>query len=147
MTDIRIDLKNDRIVITKKFAKLASRYGSKEYKQLRNARNDYPDFEVVMREIKKNPDKESYKGLTYAYMKDYIRTHEPRETRRKKSDELEELILISQCHSKAFRYPAIKKWFLEQYPEIEEFGMPLSKSEDEEEAETTAFEEQARKAS
>lgn len=147
MTDIRIDLKNDRIVITKKFAKLASRYGSKEYKQLRNARNDYPDFEVVMREIKKNPDKESYKGLTYAYMEDYIRTHEPRETRRTVLDEFDEMILISRCHAKAFRYPVIKKWFLEKYPEIEAFGMSLSKSEDEEEAVTTAFEEQVRKAS
>ena len=34
----------------------------------------------------------------------------------------EELRLIAQCHSKARRYPAIKSWFLETYPEIVKFG-------------------------
>ena len=31
--------------------------------------------------------------------------------------------LISECHGKAFRYPVIKQWFLNQYPEIAKFGM------------------------
>ena len=31
--------------------------------------------------------------------------------------------LISQCHSKGFRYPVIKSWFLERFPEIKEFGV------------------------
>jgi hypothetical protein len=34
------------------------------------------------------------------------------------------MILVSQCHSKAFRYPVIKKWFLKKYPEIVKFGLP-----------------------
>ena len=36
--------------------------------------------------------------------------------------EYRELRLISECHCKARRYPAIKSWFLKKYPEIEEFG-------------------------
>ena len=38
--------------------------------------------------------------------------------------EFVELVLISKCHAKAKRYPTIKKWFLEKYPEIVQFGMP-----------------------
>ena len=38
--------------------------------------------------------------------------------------DFEELILISQCHAKGKRYPAIKNWFLNTYPAIKEFGMP-----------------------
>ncbi len=64
----------------------------------------------------------SYKGLTYQYMEDYIITHESDETREAVLEEYNELRLITQCHSKAFRYPVIKKWFLAKYPEIANFG-------------------------
>ena len=37
--------------------------------------------------------------------------------------EYREKRLISECHGKARRYPAIKKWFLKQYPEVEKFGL------------------------
>ncbi len=32
---------------------------------------------------------------------------------------------IAQCHGYAFRYPAIKSWFLDQYPEIADFGITV----------------------
>ena len=37
--------------------------------------------------------------------------------------EFDELLLISQCHSKGRRYPVIKNWFLDNYPEVRDFGM------------------------
>ena len=51
-------------------------------------------------------------------MEDYIQTHEPAATVDTVLDEFEEMRLISSCHSKAFRYPVIKKWFLNKYPEV-----------------------------
>lgn len=36
---------------------------------------------------------------------------------------LDAMIGNSKCHSQGKRYPSIKKWFLETYPEIAEFGM------------------------
>ena len=36
--------------------------------------------------------------------------------------------LIAECHSNTHRYPVIKQWFLERYPEIAKFG--LSKFEE-----------------
>ena len=32
--------------------------------------------------------------------------------------EYDEMRIIADCHSKAYRYPVIKRWFLEKYPEI-----------------------------
>ena len=43
--------------------------------------------------------------------------------------EYREKRLISECHGKARRYPAIKQWFLKQYPEVEKFGMEESEDE------------------
>ena len=100
---------------------------------LQRARQDYPTYTPVIKRIKRNPSKETYKGLTYAYMERYIETHDNAETimavyREKR--------LISECHGKARRYPAIKKWFLKQYPEVEKFGMEESGEEAATETET-----------
>ena len=123
---IKVDTVNRMLVMDRTFAKNASIVGSREYEMLQQAKRDYADegYQVVTRKIKTNSNKKTYSGLTYEYMYDYILTHEPKETVAKVSAEFDEMILISQCHSKAFRYPVIKKWFLEKYPEIVEFGMP-----------------------
>lgn len=64
--------------------------------------------------------------MTYAYTEDYILTHEPAETVAAVLNEFEEMQVIAACHSQAFRYPVIKKWFLAKYPEIENFGKDIT---------------------
>ena len=44
---MKINQKNRAIEMSKKFAKAASVFGSREYKQLQEVRRDYPDFSVV----------------------------------------------------------------------------------------------------
>ena len=111
------------LLMDKAFAKNSSIVGSREYEMLQDARKAYPNYKVETRKIKRNSAKENYKGLTYEFMERYILTHEPAETLTEVLDEFSEMLLISKCHSKAFRYPVIKSWFIEKYPEIKEFGM------------------------
>lgn len=110
------------IVMDKTFAKFAENTRSEEYAHLQLIRKDYPTYEVVLRQIKRNPDKESYAGLTYDYMRDYIILHSTKEEELAAVAEFDELLLISRCHSKGKRYPAIKAWFLEKYPEAKDFS-------------------------
>lgn len=124
-----IDFENNKIVMTSLFAKNCANTSSAEYRQLQSVRKDYPEYKVITREIKKNPNKESYKGLTYDYMEDYILTHEDAENADAVLAELAEMRLIAACHSKAFRYPVIKKWFLDKYPEVKNFGKPAPAEE------------------
>ena len=56
-------------------------------------------------------------------MEDYILTHGTAEESERILNEFNEVRLIAECHSKAFRYPVIKKWFLGMYPEIVRFGV------------------------
>ena len=112
------------IEMNKTFAKMVENPFSEEYAFLQKIRQDYPQYKVRIREIKKNPNKECWKGLTYAYMRDYIILHSTQEEEAAAVAEFNEMLLISRCHSKANRYPAIKKWFLAKYPEVAEFGMP-----------------------
>lgn len=120
---IKVDYSNSRIIMDRTFARNAEIAGSPEYNQLQQVRKDYPSFTVVRRQIKKNATQERYRGLTYAYMEEYIISHESKETVMAVLDELSEMRLIAACHSKPFRYPTIKKWFLDRYPEIVQFGM------------------------
>ena len=120
---IAIDFENSTITVNAAYAKEASNPFSKEYEQIQRVRADYPTFSVITRSIKKNSAKESYKGLTYDYMRAYIMSHEEGENRTEAVMEFDELLLISQCHSKGRRYPAIKNWFLEKYPAVKTFGM------------------------
>ena len=123
---LKIDFAEGKIIMDRTFAKNCINTRSEEYAQLQSVRRDYPTFAVVTRTIKKNPNKESYKGLTYQYMEDYIATHESEETVEAVLAEFAEMRLIAACHSKAFRYPTIKKWFLQKYPEVAIFGRTIT---------------------
>lgn len=116
--DLRIDFTKNEIIMSRSFEKCASIAGSEEYRRLQLVRQDYPSFSVVRRSIKKAPTKETYAGLTYTYMETYIASHENADVNMKTYGELR---LIGACHKVS--YPTIKKWFLETYPEIVEFGI------------------------
>lgn len=114
----KIDHTNRKIIMDRTFAKNAEIVGSTEYNQLQACRKDYPTYTVEQRHIKRNTEKECYRGLTYKYMEDYIEAHADAAVRRKEYDELR---LLSKCHS--IRYPTIKAWFFSTYPEVLRYGM------------------------
>jgi len=120
---LRVNHADRTIVMDRTFAKYAENTMSSEYAHLQQVRRDYPNYTVLQRQIKRNSTKKTYNGLTYEYMEDYIMTHGSAETIQKNLHDFHEMRLISECHGRAFRYPVIKSWFLEKYPEITKFGM------------------------
>lgn len=120
---LRINHENKTIVMDRTFAKFAQNTRSDEYAHLQQIRRDYPDYMVKTRTIKHNPEKETYKGLTYEYMEEYILRHETEEKQLEVIKEFHELRTISKCHKQGLRYPTIKKWFLNKYPEIVDFAI------------------------
>lgn len=125
------------IVMDATFARNAENTMSPEYAHLQTVRRDYPEYTVIRRTIKRNANKESYKGLTYEFMETYIMSHGKPETRIANLREFNEMHLIAECHSKAFRYPVIKAWFLDMYPEVKNFGKKVEAvAEEQEEAES-----------
>ena len=119
---------NHTIVMDRTFAKFAANTMSEEYAHLQQVRRDYPAYAVVQRHIRTNSFKNTYKGLTYDYMEEYIMTHGTNEERLANYKEYSEMRIIAACHSKAFRYPVIKSWFLDKYPEIMNYGMTVTEA-------------------
>lgn len=128
------------IIMDATFARNAENTLSPEYAHLQNVRRDYPNYTVSRRTIKRNQKKESYKGLTYEFMETYIMTHGTQETRIENLRELSEMRLISSCHSQAFRYPVIKSWFLEMYPDVKNFGIKVETVDEEAEVQDNVVE-------
>ena len=128
---MKLDHQNRKIVMDRTFAKNAEFVGSDEYNLLQQCRRDYPLYTVTRRTINKKTDQEHYRGLTYEFMENYINKYDT-ENKEENLKTLKEKIGISKCHSLCKRYPVIKQWFLDTYPDVKKFGIP----EDEETAET-----------
>lgn len=124
---LRIDIINEKIIMDSTFAKKSENTMSSEYAHLQRVRADYPTFKVERKQIKKNKNKETYPGLTYDYMTSYIITHTEPDVRKAKLEEFNEMILLSKCHKS--KYPTVKKWFLNEFPDVVRYGMPKDEKE------------------
>ncbi len=123
MKPIIMDYANKKIYLSSAFQKKALIPGTTEYDKLQAVRCAHSGFEVETRQFKKNTKQERYKGLTYDYMRWYIEKVETAEDAKALLKGLDDMIDISKAHSTGRRYPTIKKWFLDCYPEFAEFGM------------------------
>ena len=109
------------IEINKTFTKAASKFGSPEYQQLQEARRDYPNYRVIT--VAQKAAKPEFKGLTYDYMKDYIKAHDD-ETKSKMATFLSLRGLDEEglaAGAASADYSDIKDWFLGEFPEIKGF--------------------------
>jgi hypothetical protein len=129
MNTIKVNHSKRTIEMDRVFYKASLDVRSDEYRILQQVRKDYPNYQPMRKTAKKNPDKKTYRGLTYEYMEEYICAHESEATKEAVLREFHEKILISKCHSDAYRYPKIKKWFLEKYKEIADFGVEQKPAE------------------
>ena len=102
---LTINERNKTIEMTKKFANAAKRFGSDEYKNLQDARRDYPNYKVVARKPPKRKD--CFKGLTLT-LTDFYKLCGRDQTG-------EKIINEGEC------YGVIKQWFLNKYPEFSNY--------------------------
>ena len=118
---LTINERNKTIEMTKKFANAAKRFGSDEYKNLQDARRDYPNYKVVARKPPKRKD--CFKGLTLTYMENYIKSHNDENSSALtdfyklcgRDQTGEKIINEGEC------YGVIKQWFLNKYPEFSNY--------------------------
>lgn len=133
MTNLTINTNKGTIEMTKAFEKAASRFGSPEYKDLQQAKKDYPSFRVVVKKVKSG---DHMKGLNFSYMETYIKNH-PEDIEFEYEDGSSDTVSALEafyvlCGKDAegnvdgnltkATYGQIKKWFLEIYPEVEKMS-------------------------
>ena len=122
MTTITINAKNHTIEMNKTFAKAASLFGSDEYKQLQEARRDYPSYRVVTVK-QKGSGKTEFAKLSFSFMDEYVKNHANSDDL--KAEYLSLRSLDTNWHKdedgNAADHSTIKDWFLNTFPEFEKF--------------------------
>lgn len=118
-----IDFVSRTIVLTKKEMTAARRFGSDAYKELQAARRDNPGYELVTVTRTVKTQRETYKGLTYAYMEKYIKSHDDAEETIWREYMIYRGTPINPADQLpvAYNYNQMKAWFLGKYEEIAKF--------------------------
>ena len=111
---MKINHFNKTIELTKAEANKAGKYGTEAYEQLIEVQHNFPEYrlDIVKAKVKTN---DGLKGLTFDYMESYIKKNgnEEQETAFADLRNAGDVMGVSSVS-----YGQIKKWFLEQFPEI-----------------------------
>ena len=101
------------ITLTKVFAKKSETYGTPEYKDLMDVLSEprTSTYKIVIRTIKKNPNKETFRNLTYKNMEDFIKSTDNPDAYMK---EFEITKMRSKVQSSPYKFVA--NWFTTTFP-------------------------------
>lgn len=114
------NLMEKKIEMTKAEAAKAGKMGTDKYNELAALMERFPNFEIVVVKTNTKSD-DRLKGLTYEYMENYIKSHNEALLA-----EFYEFCGKDEKGTKikfgvSFTYGEVRMWFLEQFPEIENF--------------------------
>ena len=131
---------NDKaIILTKAYAKKANTPGTKEFRELPKLHKNFPDYDIVMRSLNPNEDKEKHHGLTIERIEKIIARQPNAEALKKEYDEFvafwgKEVEDKKNPGKKIIRAPygKVKSWFLKKVPNYQEidFSQPAAPAED-----------------
>lgn len=107
MKNITIDYTKKTIEISKSFEKKAREYGSNAYRILKDARNEFEGFSLV---IKSPKSSNTFKGMDYDFMAEYI-------SKQTNADELMEK--FKKLREMELSYGEMKQWFIAEFPIFE----------------------------
>ena len=105
------------VQVTKEFAKNARIFGTAEYKLWKAIKADCPAAEMVLKSIKKNPDKKNdTKNMTYKRMAIYIREQDDAATL---MVEFKKQIALSKVQTNPYR--CVLAWFIQKFANYDSY--------------------------
>ena len=102
--------------VTRSFAKQARIFGTPEYKEWRAYCQDFPNAEMVIKTIRRNTGKRTYKNLTYANMERFLTVQPNSKALIEEFNKQKAASSIQQN-----RYRAVLAWFLSKFPRYDEY--------------------------
>ncbi len=120
--------------VTKAFQRQARIFGTDEYKMWKAYREDFPGAKMETKTIKRNANKRTYRNLTYVNMGRYISVNAPQLL-----EEFEKQKDSAKAQENPYR--AVLAWFLEQFPNYDDYKKFFEDKD--KTAEATAAEDEA----
>lgn len=108
----------NEVRVTKAFLKNAMVFGTPEYKLWKEIRLDCPNAVMITKDIKRNPNKRTYRNMTYKNMVAYITVHEGANAENVLA-EFEIAKASSAIQQSPYRH--VLAWFIKRYPNYDEY--------------------------
>lgn len=108
----------NEVRVTKAFLKNAMVFGTPEYKLWKEIRLDCPNAVMITKDIKRNPNKRTYRNMTYKNMVAYITVHEGANAENVPA-EFEIAKASSAIQQSPYRH--VLTWFIKRYPNYDEY--------------------------
>ena len=112
---IRI-IDENNIQVTKAFAKQARIFGTPEYKKWKEVLAENPNAQMVMKKIKKNPEKKTNRNMTYENMELFIKQQENADELLKEFERQKKMSKI-----KPSPYAAVLEWFEDMFEDSTDY--------------------------
>lgn len=120
----RIDFENQAIVINRKFARAVSELKQEPLNELAKLRKAFPDFIVTLRTCETGTTKNTYKHLTFDFMREEII--------RLDGETSPNILAFDKARNDKVPYATVKKWFLDSYKDRMKKTVEVSTEETEE---------------
>lgn len=116
--------------VTKAFQKKATIFGTPEFKLWREYVSEFPNARMTTKAIKKNPDKKTYRNMTYKNMEAYIQEYQPELLKAFRKE-----VKSSAIQTSPYRH--VLAWFLQQFPNYDSYKEFFAEQNNSEPAEPT----------
>lgn len=113
-----INFASNSIELTSAEMKEAQKYGSEMYNQVREARNDFPGFQVKEVKSKAKKSKNDFGDLNMKTIKAYVEKHGTEEQKENFKLISKKRITEDGEYVEAQSFFEIKKWFLNEFTEL-----------------------------
>lgn len=113
--------------VSKAFQRKAAIYGTDEFKLWRAYCADFPGTKMVTKSIKKNPDKVTYKNLTYKNMELYIKCTKTGSERDQLLAEFKAMKESAAVQTNPYR--CVLAWFLQKFEDYDSYKQYFEKLE------------------
>ena len=115
MNSVKIDHAKSTVTLSKAFLRKANVVGSNEYKDLVALRQDFHDYSITVKTIKKKTDKKRHAGLDYESMEKYVElTYGANSPAMRAYEQIRAL-----ATTQSGQYAYVKKWFLKSFPDYD----------------------------
>ena len=114
-TGYNINFAENTITLTKAFAQRAKNPSTAEFRELAKLHKNFPELTITMRTAVITADKETHGGLSIKWMTDYIEKKKGKEAAAE-FDEVKKFYKTMPGY-----YGKVKAWFLNKYPNYQEF--------------------------
>ena len=124
----KVDHAARKIIISKDFARKASTIDSPEYDDLKQLREDFPNYKVKPKKNTLNPNKDTFKKLTYDVMRCFIATRYENDNEQQGFlQQFDKILEFSKNQPGPYAY--VKKWFLQNYPNYRDYHPMMKETE------------------